>query len=225
MPLKSEVTGNGRGTLLLIAGIPLAMIFAASWLWYVVTDGDVDLLSALGTSNNGALVTPPRELTNRPFSDAAGTVFYWSDVDPRWTLVVAAPGPVCGDVCERRIWLTRQIHVALGRDFNRVRRVLVTDVPPSDLPLDIPAPLPEGWPQGFESGSVSDYLALGHPGVIALEASSQDFDGLFSEVRSGEGGWYLVDPAGWVMMRFDDGLDYKAVITDLKFLLKNSGGG
>ena len=225
MPLKSEVAGTGRWTLLLIAGIPLAMIFAASSLWYVVTAGDVDLLSALGTSNNGALVTPPRELTKRPFTDAAGTEFYWNDVDPRWTLVVAAPGPVCADACERRIWLTRQIHVALGRDFNRVRRVLLTDVAPSDLPLEIAGVRPEGWPQGFESGSVSDYLALGHPGVIALEASPQDFDGLFSEVRSGAGGWYLADPAGWVMMRFDDGLDYKAVITDLKFLLKNSGGG
>jgi len=33
-----------------------------------------------------------------------------------------------------------------------------------------------------------------------------------------------LEPAGWVMMHFGDDLDYKAVIADLKFLLKNSGG-
>ena len=36
--------------------------------------------------------------------------------------------------------------------------------------------------------------------------------------------WYVVDPAGWVMMRVADDLHYKDVISDLRFLLKHSGG-
>ena len=36
--------------------------------------------------------------------------------------------------------------------------------------------------------------------------------------------WYLVDPSGWVMMRYSTEVNYKDVIGDLKFLLKNSGG-
>ena len=36
--------------------------------------------------------------------------------------------------------------------------------------------------------------------------------------------WYLVDPSGWVMMRYSADVNYKDVIGDLKFLLKNSGG-
>ena len=35
--------------------------------------------------------------------------------------------------------------------------------------------------------------------------------------------WYLVDPSGWVMMRYSTEVNYKDVIGDLKFLLKNSG--
>jgi hypothetical protein len=72
-------------------------------------------------------------------------------------------------------------------------------------------------------------LSAGHAGLVALDTTPAVFEGLFSELslRPGveqAGGWYLVDPAGWVMMHFDDNLDYKAVIADLKFLLKNSGG-
>ena len=59
MSQHAEVTGSGRGTLLLIVGIPLAMILGASLLWYLVARGDMDLLAALGTANNGDLVTPP----------------------------------------------------------------------------------------------------------------------------------------------------------------------
>jgi hypothetical protein len=36
--------------------------------------------------------------------------------------------------------------------------------------------------------------------------------------------WYVVDPAGWIMMRVSDDLYYKDVISDLRFLLKHSGG-
>jgi hypothetical protein len=34
--------------------------------------------------------------------------------------------------------------------------------------------------------------------------------------------WYLVDPAGWIMMSYNGEVHYKDVISDLKFLLKNS---
>jgi hypothetical protein len=95
--------------------------------------------------------------------------------------------------------------------------------------MESPALKPEGWPANFESGTVLEYLSAGHAGLVALDTTPAVFEGLFSELspKSGleqEGGWYLVDPAGWVMMHFGDDLDYKAVIADLKFLLKNSGG-
>ena len=42
-------TRNNRLVLLMIAGIPLTMILAASWLWYFVVNGDLDLVGALCT--------------------------------------------------------------------------------------------------------------------------------------------------------------------------------
>ena len=162
--------------------------------------------------------------------DDNGIAFRWDDVEPRWTLIVPTAGGACDAACERRIWFTRQIHVALGKDFNRIRRAVITDYPAAEVVVERGAVNPEGWPAGFDSGSVLEYLALGHPGVLALQAQKQDFADLFDEsaLEDGvewQGGWYLADPAGWIMMRYEDGLDYKAVIADLKFLLKNSGGG
>ena len=45
---------------------------------------------------------------------------------------------------------------------------------------------------------------------------------LFKEQREDKTTWYLADPAGWVMMSYNSDVSYKDVISDLKFLLKNS---
>ncbi len=46
-------TRNNRLVLLMIAGIPLTMILAATWLWYFVVQGDLDIVGRLGTANAG----------------------------------------------------------------------------------------------------------------------------------------------------------------------------
>ena len=47
---------------------------------------------------------------------------------------------------------------------------------------------------------------------------------MFPEHATDTSTWYLVDPAGWIMMSYNEEIPYKDVIKDLKFLLKNSGG-
>jgi len=221
---QTSQTGNGRAVLLLIAGVPLTMILAASWLWYFVIHGDIDLVGAIGTANNGQLITP-RSIRDVALVDDTGAPLAWSDLDPRWTLVVANHGMTCDRDCERRLYITRQIHVALGRDFNRVRRAFVNDSALADMRVAVPTEPVPGWPEGA-GDNFRDYLMLAHSGLVAVTVQPAQFEFLFQhadQVRPAAG-WYLVDPAGWVMMYFPDALDYKAVITDLKFLLKNSGG-
>jgi len=58
MSSQSETRGQGRAVLLLIAGIPLTMMLAASWLWYFVVEGDLNLVGAIGTANNGPWLRP-----------------------------------------------------------------------------------------------------------------------------------------------------------------------
>ena len=83
---------KNRMVLLLIAGIPLTMILAATWLWYFVVRGDLDLVATLGTANRGTLLQPPRQLDDYTLFDQSGVAFKYADLDPRWSLLIAAPG-------------------------------------------------------------------------------------------------------------------------------------
>ena len=219
MQNSSQVNKN-RMVLLLIAGIPVPMILGATWLWYFVVRGDLDLVGTLGTANRGTLIQPPRQLDDVSLVDQHGMPFPYRDMEPKWTLLVASAGAECDSACESKLYLTRQIHVALGKEFNRVRRVYVSDSPVGDTDLAVAALSDEHTlPKDFSS-----YLASEHRGLRALETGPEELETLFPESKADPSTWYLVDPAGWVMMSYNADTSYKEVIADLKFLLKNSGG-
>ena len=219
--VDTEVASGGNGRLILasIAGIPLIVILAASWMWYFVVNGDLDLVGALGTSNLGNLVQPPRQALEAQWRDDSGADFKLPDT-PKWVLVVPQRGADCDAACEGRLFLTRQIHIALGKTMHRVRRALVTDAQPGSLALTVPAlsderPLPADF---------AEYLTREQLGLDVWYMPSNNFGPLFGEYLQNDDSWYLMDPAGWVMMVYDDSVSYKDVISDLKFLLKNSNG-
>lgn len=211
--------GNGRLVLALIAGIPLIVILASSWLWFFVARGELDLVGALGTANSGELLQPPRQALDAGWRDAEGTPFRLPP-SPKWVLLVPQRGARCAANCEQRLFLTRQIHTALGKSMDRVRRALVTDAEPGSLALAVDAlsddrPLPAAF---------ADYLRREQRGLAVWFSDSAALGELFAEYPRAAESWYLMDPGGWVMMRYDDSVPYKDVIADLKFLLRNSNG-
>jgi hypothetical protein len=133
-------------------------------------------------------------------------------------LLVVQRGEVCDAICQQQLYQTRQIHLALGKDFNRVGRVVLSNTAPKAVTV-----IPEAA-QGSSTASLSDWLAQEHVGVTALTVSSDRLSTLTPEVLESPAQWYVVDPAGWIMMRVSDDLYYKDVISDLRFLLKHSGG-
>jgi len=211
--------GQGRLTLLLIAGIPVIVILAATWLWYFVASGQLDLVGALGTANNGDLLRPPRQASTAGWDDGDGLAFDpGQNTTARWTLVVPQPSAGCDALCEQRLFETRQIHMALGKEMGRVERVLVT--PADELQLVVSSlsddrPLPD---------SFDAYLESEQRGLTVWHSGRSEFDALFAELSTEPASWYLMDPAGWIMMRYDPSIGYKDVISDLKFLIKNSNG-
>lgn len=209
---------NNRLVLLMVAGIPITMILAASWLWYYVVNGDLDLVGALGTANSGQLVQPPRQIDEVAMTTDTGAAMKYADLPRKWTLVVANDGASCDVSCENALYVTRQIHVAMGKGFNRIDRLYVSERSSSDTALDVPQlsderPAPD---------SLDVLLESEHRGLKSLTLSSGGYEQLFPEQRQDKSTWYLVDPAGWVMMSYNSGNHYKDVISDLKFLLKNS---
>ena len=202
---------------ILIAGIPLSMMLGATALWWAVEQGHVDVLGSVGTANHGELIDPPRSVSDVVFQHEGVAETLWQDLPAKWRLLVVQRGEVCDAICQQQLYQTRQIHLALGKDFNRVGRVVLSNTAPKAVTV-----IPEAA-QGSSTASLSDWLAQEHVGVTALTVSSDRLSTLTPEVLETPAQWYVVDPAGWIMMRVSDELYYKDVISDLRFLLKNSG--
>jgi hypothetical protein len=206
----------------LIGGIPVTMILAATWLWFFVVRGDIDLIGTLGTANQGSLVQPPRQIDEQMLQDESGASVAFSEMEPRWSMVIPAAETNCAQSCENSLYLTRQIHVAMGKYFNNLRRFYISEYSANDTLLVVQE-LRDGHPAP-EAGNFVEYLATEHQGLQSLVMPDAGYDQLFPEHAADPSTWYLVDPAGWIMMSYNDEVPYKDVIADLKFLLKNSGG-
>jgi hypothetical protein len=213
-------TRNNRMVLLLIAGVPVTMVLGATWLWYFVAGGALDLVGVIGTANRGVLVQPPRQLNEVTLNEVDGASIRYADLDPRWTMVIPGSAGRCDRICEHNLYVTRQIHIGLGKEFNRVRRLYVSESAPDETQLAVellsderPAP-----------ASFAQYLASEHRDLQPLQLSPANLDRLFAEYRQEPSSWFLVDPAGWIMMSYNDNISYRDVTADLKFLLKNSSG-
>ncbi len=213
-------TTRNRMVLLLIGGIPVTIMLVATWLWYFVAQGDLDLVGMVGTGNRGALVQPPRQLDDQALFDESGLQITIAEMEPRWSMVIPAAGGRCAESCEQSLYVTRQIHVAMGKEFNRLRRLYVSPDGVASTPLTV-LKLSDGRPAPPE---FARYLETEHTDLQTLTLSAADYAAFFPEQAVDPSTWYLVDPAGWVMMSYTKEVSYKDVIADLKFLLKNSGG-
>ncbi len=213
----TEQSRSNRLVLLTIIGLPVTMFLTATWLWYYVASGHLDLVGALGTANQGTLVEPPRPLHEAQLLAADGPKPY-AGLPVKWTMLVVNPGAECGEACEAKLYVTRQIHLALGKYFDRVDRIYLSDAGLSETELAVDAlsdqsPLPD---------SFASYMEQQHRDLLPLTLASGELGALVPELREDPSTWYLVDPAGWVMMSYNSSISYKDVISDLKFLLKNS---
>lgn len=229
---------GGRAILLLIAGLPVTMILAATWLWYFVERGDIDIVGALGTANSGEILSNPANIRSRSFTASDGSETSLDALEPKWTFMVVNSGEICDATCSELLYLTRQIRIAIGRDFHRIQRVMMVDVPADTIRIQTSTGA-ESAQERIEGGAVTeaidnastiaaagetpllDAIESEHPDVSVWQAGS---DPVVPERHAADSAWYLVDPSGWVMMRYSSEVNYKDVIGDLKFLLKNSGG-
>ena len=229
---------DGRAILLLIAGLPVTMILAATWLWYFVERGDIDILGALGTANSGEILSNPANIRSRSFTASDGSETSLDALEPKWTFMVVNSGEICDATCSELLYLTRQIRIAIGRDFHRIQRVMMVDLPADSIRISTSTGA-ESAQERIEGGAVTeaidnastiaaagetpllDAIESEHPDVSVWQAGS---DPVVPERHAADSAWYLVDPSGWVMMRYSSEVNYKNVIGDLKFLLKNSGG-
>ena len=200
----TESGNSNRMVVLFIAGLPVTMILLATWLWYYVERGDIDLVQVLGTANQGELLSPPLPLHDVALYDGTGAVVELFAADNSlWRILIPARGN-CNAACVQRLYYTRQIRTAMGKYTDRIERLYV----------------------GREEHAIAMFpqdLRQQHPGLKILYTRGSELARLWEQSGTqSEPAYFLVDPRGWVMMSYDSEVSYKGVLSDLKFLLKNS---
>ena len=210
---------GGRAILLLIAGLPVTMILASTWLWYFVERGDVDIIGALGTANSGELLAEPINIRALEFEATDGSTVGLSSIEPKWTMLLVNDGATCDTACNELLYITRQIRIAIGRDYQRTQRLLIVDTP-----IDLIQSNDDSGDTESPSAAMTPLMPQLERDHVDLNVWRREDQAMLPEGQSEPSAWYLVDPSGWVMMRYSTDVNYKDVIGDIKFLLKNSGG-
>ena len=170
-------------TILLVCLVPLTLAFIMYFYqWAIPT----------GRTNEGTLLLPPEQLDVSTLTEIKAADIVNEGV---WRLIHVPPAQ-CSDACMENIYLTRQLHLALGKEARRVMRMLILDKSHAQL-----------------INQLDKYPNL----TLAAIKDKAVF-------TKGEG-VYVVDPLGNIMMFYRSDQIGKPVLKDLKKLLKNSNIG
>lgn len=204
--MSAERARFGPRRLLLLTFLIFFLPIIAAWLLNVLAPGWLPF----GTVNHGTLVQPVRPVSASGLVRLDGGVLDGPlDSDflaGRWTLVHVVRAP-CARECLDALTRTRQVRRALGDDMSRTQHLAVV----ADAAfagnfdgLELTAALADGrWLAPFEDVSTEGAVD-GASGARAAPAL------------------YLVDPQGYLMMRYPPEVEQDGLLADLKRLLKLS---
>mgnify|MGYP000958230582 CR=1 FL=1 len=145
------------------------------------------------TRNHGELVEPPRDLSAARFRLRDGSDLPWQDENWSWTLfAIPAAGP-CGPDCLAELDELRRVRLSLNQNAYRVRLVALADV--DDAMLERLHPLRTAEDT---AGALADQRPAGAGEVAAV----------------------LVDPRGFLALRYPAGFDAAGLRKDIARLVK-----
>jgi len=155
-------------------------------------------------SNKGELLDPIIDVESFVLTDNNEKQISRDEItNHKWHMVYFA-GPSCDDACNQILYNMRQINIAVGKNANRLQRLVVH--------LDEPN-------EEFQALITKEYPDARHANANAnrIEAALQ---GVGPQFRSNE--IYIMDPLGNIMLRFTQDQPYKDLLHDLNKLFKVS---
>lgn len=181
--------------LLLFVVACFALPLAVAWLL-------VDRWRPGGSAQHGELLDPARPTSLR-FAPPQGRSADDTALRGRWVLAYIGPATACDARCRTGLYDMRQVRLALGKDMDRVKTLLLLDAAPT--------------------AELSDWLAAEHPATIVGVADAASRDALIEPFGrpGGVGEWlYLLDPHGNLLMRYPADVEPRGLLKDLQRLLK-----
>jgi len=192
---KAALTTNRR-KLVFLFSIAIVPMFVAYGLFFYFPD-----LIPASTTNEGVLIQPPLSgvtlgLTE-PVDEPGGV----------WTMLIPVSA-ACGEQCQQRLYLSRQIKIGLGKDADRIERIALLSVEPSaELSALLTAEHGDLTAQVYSSQALQSALQGRLPGATAAEYL------------------LLMDPNGNIMMFYAFEKIGAPLRKDIKHLLKISNIG
>jgi hypothetical protein len=192
---------RGRRQLLALAALFFVPLAVAFWLYY----GPTSWRPGEGT-NKGDLIDPARPMPAVSLPKPDGTQTGAEFLRGKWTMLYVGDG-ACDARCRKALYLTRQSRIALNKDMDRLQRVFLV------------------------TGHCCDdaFLAQEHPDLVVAILQGTDASRLldpipaYSDGPAGSAGRiYLVDPLGNLLMSYSASAPDKALLTDVKKLLRLS---
>ncbi|MGI9292353.1 MAG: hypothetical protein ACR2PS_00090, partial [Pseudomonadales bacterium] len=196
--MENQQARINRFKLALLFFIPLLLMGAAYFIYFTGVG------IPTGTSNKGLLIEPPVQITGlASLSDTS----QWQAGNAMWAFL-SPGGSNCDQRCKEDLYLSRQIRAALGKYSHRVQRIYLNQEP-----------------QTLASG-LQTLLSEEHQDMKILQVDGMAFENLLQPSLPAseqvQALLYVVDPRGFIMLRYDQEHSYKDVIKDMKFLLKYS---
>ena len=160
-----------------------------------------------GAVNHGELLQPARPIQDVSLQTLDGERLNFSRLHKKWTMLYFE-GPECSDVCRENLRKMRQVHLAQGKDVDRVQRVfVVTNAAP---PGGLREVLQENPDMKVLTGSAENIKKLA--GQFGLPAGTP-----FALHRI-----YVLDPLGNFIMSYSPSADPNGIRKDFNRLLKIS---
>ena len=186
---------SGRIKFLLIV-----FIFTVPFVISYYLSKDYHAGGELQTSNYGSFINPIVELSQSTFDDYSGENLNVNQHLTKWSLIYRMPKN-CSQRCSDEIYLIRQVNIALGKDMNRLERVIVLN-------------------QTIPSSEIDD-LVIKYPKAIVVKNNSSTFINEINKITD-RYVLLLTDPLGNVILGYDEGFEGKKLLKDIKKLLKLS---
>ena len=181
-----------------IALVVIVTLFTAPFIasWYLVFYTDFKK-NDIGVQN-GSLIHPVIEV------GAIEAIAIGDETKQKllgkWTLTGFVSSS-CDADCEKLLYTLRQTRLALGKNLDKVGRLVLTD---NDEVL--------GYEEEYKGQKVVK--------------DPEEYDRLMNKFREIENfdanDIYLIDPYGFIMMRYDRSMNPKGIIKDVERLIKNS---
>jgi hypothetical protein len=201
-PVNDTPPRRGQRQLVLLAALFFVPLAVAFWLYYGPTSW-----RPVGGTNKGDLVDPavplPAVALVQPDGTRTGTDF----LQGKWTIAYLGDG-ACDERCREALYLSRQSRIALNKDMDRVQRVFLA------------------------TGNCCDsaFLAAEHPDLaVAVLGNDADSQALLAKIPAlggvppaTAGRLYVIDPLGNLVLSYSAAAPDKALLTDVKKLLRLS---